>query len=87
MIVPSIDLRNGNAVQLVGGREQKIDAGDPRPIADRFARVGEIAVIDLDVHQGDGVAALVKADPTILAFSIHGRNNLPYRKERSDHNV
>ncbi|USN98787.1 MAG: phosphoribosyl-ATP diphosphatase [Phycisphaeraceae bacterium] len=54
MIVPSIDLMNGNAVQLVGGKELKIDAGDPRPIADRFGLVGEIAVIDLDAALGKG---------------------------------
>lgn len=54
MIVPSIDLMQGNAVQLVEGREKVIDAGDPRPIADRFGRVGEIAVIDLDAALGTG---------------------------------
>ncbi|MCH7814761.1 MAG: phosphoribosyl-ATP diphosphatase [Planctomycetes bacterium] len=48
MIVPSIDLMGGRAVQLVGGRELELDAGDPRPIAERFALVGEIAVVDLD---------------------------------------
>lgn len=59
MIVPSIDLRNGSAVQLVGGEELKLDAGDPRPIADRFGRVGEIAVIDLDAALGTGSNASV----------------------------
>jgi phosphoribosyl-ATP pyrophosphohydrolase/phosphoribosyl-AMP cyclohydrolase len=54
VIVPSIDLMNGNAVQLVGGEEMAIDAGDPRPIAEKFGRVGEIAVIDLDAAMGQG---------------------------------
>ncbi len=54
MIVPSIDLQNGNAVQLIGGAEKAIDAGDPRPIADSFGLVGEIAVIDLDAALGTG---------------------------------
>lgn len=54
MLIPSIDLRNGNAVQLVGGRDLKIDAGDPRPIAERFALAGEIAVVDLDAALGRG---------------------------------
>ena len=40
MIVPSIDLMNGSAVQLVGGERMELDAGDPRPIAERFGRVG-----------------------------------------------
>ena len=48
MIVPSIDLQGGKTVQLIEGRELAIDAGDPAPIAQNFALVGEIAVIDLD---------------------------------------
>ena len=62
MIIPSIDLMDGNAVQLVGGREKAIDAGDPRPIAERFARAGEIAVIDLDAALGQGSNAEVIED-------------------------
>lgn len=54
MIIPSIDLMGGRAVQLEGGEKQIIDAGDPRPIAARFALAGEIAVIDLDAARGDG---------------------------------
>ncbi len=59
MIVPSIDLSGGNAVQLVGGKELKIDAGDPRPFAERFGRVGEVAVIDLDAALSRGSNAAV----------------------------
>jgi len=54
MIVPSIDILNGNAVQLIGGKEQALDAGDPRPIAERFRPAGEIAVVDLDAALGRG---------------------------------
>lgn len=54
MIIPSIDLMNGRAVQLVEGKTLEIDAGDPRPIAQKFGRVGEIAVIDLDAALGQG---------------------------------
>lgn len=54
MIVPSIDLMNGNAVQLIEGREKALDAGDPRPIAQRFGLAGEVAVIDLDAAMGTG---------------------------------
>lgn len=54
MIVPSIDLMNGNAVQLIGGKERAIDAGDPRPIAETFRLAGDIAVIDLDVALRQG---------------------------------
>ena len=54
MIVPSIDLRGGHAVQLERGKTLKIDAGPPEPIAERFGRVGPIAVIDLDAAFGEG---------------------------------
>jgi len=45
---------------------------------------GKIWIIDCDVHQGNGTAAIVKNDPTIFTFSIHGKNNFPYHKETSD---
>ena len=48
MIIPSIDIMNGQAVQLIGGETHALDAGDPLAIAERFSRVGPIAVIDLD---------------------------------------
>jgi len=54
MIIPSIDLMDGRAVQLVQGRKKVLDAGDPRPIAERFALAGEIAVVDLDAALGRG---------------------------------
>jgi phosphoribosyl-AMP cyclohydrolase / phosphoribosyl-ATP pyrophosphohydrolase len=54
VIVPSIDLMGGRAVQLRGGRDLVIDAGDPFPIAERFAVAGEIAVVDLDAALAQG---------------------------------
>jgi len=54
VIVPSIDLMDGNAVQLVGGERLTLDAGDPFPIAERFALCGTIAVVDLDAALGRG---------------------------------
>ena len=54
MIIPSIDLEGGHAVQLIGGEEKALDAGDPRPLAQLYGRVGEIAVIDLDKALGKG---------------------------------
>lgn len=54
MIVPSIDVMGGTAVQLVGGRERALEAGDPLAVAERFALAGEIAVIDLDAALGGG---------------------------------
>lgn len=69
MIIPSIDLINGHAVQLVGGKVEqlKVDAGDPVPIAKQFRLVhnlnwiithyrvaGEIAIVDLDAALSKG---------------------------------
>ncbi|GIT53796.1 MAG: hypothetical protein Ct9H300mP16_09560 [Pseudomonadota bacterium] len=47
MIFPSIDLQNGHAVQLIGGGEKGAGCRRPRPIAERFGRVGEVAVLIL----------------------------------------
>jgi acetoin utilization deacetylase AcuC-like enzyme len=43
-------------------------------------RVARVAVVDLDVHQGDGNAALLGGDPRVHVLSLHGRNNFPFRK-------
>lgn len=45
------------------------------------------AVIDLDVHQGDGTAAMLQDDGNVLTCSVHGRNNFPFRKQVSDIDV
>jgi len=45
--------------------------------------VRRAAVIDLDVHQGDGTAAIFEGDPAVLTLSIHGENNFPFRKQQS----
>ena len=42
-----------------------------------------VLVVDLDVHQGDGTAAIFADDPTVFTFSLHGRNNFPFRKRQS----
>lgn len=54
MIIPSIDLMSGNAVQLIGGKELELDAGDPRPLLEKFRLAGEVAVIDLDAAMSQG---------------------------------
>ncbi len=41
-------------------------------------------VIDCDVHQGNGTAAIFRDDPSVFTFSIHNRNNFPFHKETSD---
>lgn len=59
MIVPSIDIQDGGTVQLVGGKDKALDAGDPRVVAEGFGIAGEIAVIDLDAAMGVGSNAAV----------------------------
>ncbi|AYL95494.1 histone deacetylase family protein [Mucilaginibacter celer] len=43
-----------------------------------------ILIIDLDVHQGNGTAEIFEKEPRVFTFSMHGANNFPYRKERSN---
>src|SRR3989449_344313 len=54
MIVPSIDLMQGRAVQLRGGRDFVLDGGDPLARLEEFAVAGEVAVVDLDAALGKG---------------------------------
>jgi len=54
------------------------------------ARAGQllrVAVIDLDVHQGNGTARIFQGDPSVFTLSLHGQKNFPFRKETSDLDV
>ncbi len=88
-------IRSGIAVSLAGGTHHAFrDHGqgfcvfNDSVIAARAMQAGNgaqrVAVIDCDVHQGNGTAAILADDPTIFTFSIHGARNFPFRKERSD---
>jgi len=50
-------------------------------------RVRRVVILDCDVHQGNGTAAIFAQDPTVFTFSIHGAKNFPFRKEPSDLDV
>ena len=50
-------------------------------------RLLRVLVIDLDVHQGNGTAAIFRDDPTVFTLSLHGERNFPFRKEASDLDV
>jgi acetoin utilization deacetylase AcuC-like enzyme len=50
-------------------------------------QVRQILVIDLDVHQGNGTAAMFQHEPRVFTFSVHGKDNYPLRKEQSDLDV
>ena len=44
----------------------------------------KILIIDLDVHQGNGTASIFKNNDSVFTLSFHGKNNYPFRKEKSD---
>jgi acetoin utilization deacetylase AcuC-like enzyme len=90
-----VALSEGVGVNLAGGTHHAFsDAGagycvfNDAAVAARAmqaeGRAQRIAIIDCDVHQGDGTAAILAGDETIFTFSIHGANNFPFRKQQSD---
>ncbi|HWH83701.1 MAG TPA: histone deacetylase [Burkholderiaceae bacterium] len=50
-------------------------------------RLLRVAIVDLDVHQGNGSAAIFVDDPTVFTLSLHGAKNFPFRKALSDLDV
>ncbi|MCX5688645.1 MAG: HisA/HisF-related TIM barrel protein, partial [Planctomycetota bacterium] len=67
MLIASIDIMNGQAVQLRQGKTLVLEAGDPRELARKFAPLGEIAVIDLDAAMGKGSNAPIIREMLSLA--------------------
>ena len=51
-------------------------------LKEKLAR--QILVVDLDVHQGDGTAQIFRNEDRVFTFSMHGANNFPLQKEKSD---
>ncbi|HMB78618.1 MAG TPA: histone deacetylase [Vicinamibacterales bacterium] len=49
--------------------------------------IARAAVVDCDVHQGNGTASIFHADPAVFTCSLHGAKNFPFRKEVSDLDV
>jgi phosphoribosyl-ATP pyrophosphohydrolase len=79
MIVPSIDIMNGRAVQLRYGREHVLDGGDPLERLEQFAVVGEVAVVDLDAALGQGsnaglIQTMVRRGPCRVGGGIRSLN-------------
>jgi acetoin utilization deacetylase AcuC-like enzyme len=88
-------LRDGIAINLSGGTHHAFrDHGqgyclfNDSVIAARAVqaenRVERVVVLDCDVHQGNGTAAIAADDPTIFTFSIHNEQNFPLHKVQSD---
>jgi acetoin utilization deacetylase AcuC-like enzyme len=91
-------LEDGFAANLAGGTHHAFGDGgqgfcvfNDSAVAARAmqaeGRAQRIIIIDCDVHQGNGTAAILAGDPTIFTFSVHGAKNFPFHKERSDLDV
>ncbi len=52
-------------------------------VLQREGKITRAAIVDLDVHQGNGTAAIFAGDPDVFTFSMHGARNYPFRKEPS----
>ena len=87
--------QHGVAVNLAGGTHHAHaeygqgfcvfnDAAVAARLMQAERRVTRVAIIDLDVHQGDGTASILANDDTIFTLSIHGENNYPFAKAKSD---
>ena len=63
------------------------DAAVAVRVLQREGRIARAAVVDCDVHQGNGTAAVFAADPDVFTFSVHGARNFPFRKERGSLDV
>jgi acetoin utilization deacetylase AcuC-like enzyme len=88
-------LEEGFAANLAGGTHHAFsDRGEgycvfnDSAIATRAVQaaglVERVVVIDTDVHQGNGTAEILRGDPTVFTFSVHGAKNFPFHKEESD---
>lgn len=49
-----------------------------------YQNIRQVLIIDLDVHQGNGTAEIFQHEKRVFTFSMHGRNNFPFHKEKSD---
>ena len=88
-------LQSGVALNIAGGTHHAFsDRGegfcllnDQAVAADYLLTHGlatKVLIVDLDVHQGNGTAAIFRAEPRVFTFSMHGARNYPARKEQSD---
>lgn len=88
-------LQEGVAVNLAGGTHHAFrDHGGGYCVFNDSAiaalniiaegHVKRVVIIDCDVHQGDGTAAILVDNPDIYTFSIHAEKNYPFHKQKSD---
>ncbi|MFN7950016.1 MAG: histone deacetylase [Blastocatellia bacterium] len=87
-------LRDGIASNLAGGTHHAFpdhgegycvlnDIAIATRVLQRDGLARRVVVIDCDVHQGNGTAAIFNGDPEVFTFSMHGEKNFPLRKEVS----
>jgi acetoin utilization deacetylase AcuC-like enzyme len=88
-------LQDGIAVNLAGGTHHAYadhgegycvfnDSAIAARAMQKEGRAARVVILDCDVHQGNGTAAIFQGDPTVFTFSIHGAKNFPFHKETSD---
>lgn len=88
-------LHNGIAMNIAGGTHHAYtNMGEgfcmfnDQAVAARWLQRNNLAkkilMVDLDVHQGNGTAEIFQNDASVFTFSIHGKNNYPFKKEKSD---
>ena len=98
VLTAHLALEHGLACNTAGGTHHAFtDVGsgfcifnDLAVAARRMQQLGlarQILIIDLDVHQGDGTAAIFQHDPSVFTFSMHCGVNFPFRKQQSDLDV
>lgn len=89
---------DGVAVNLAGGTHHAYadhgagfcvfnDAAIAARLMQAERRAARVAIVDLDVHQGNGTASILARDDSVFTLSLHGENNYPFEKEQSDLDV
>ena len=94
----SVALEDGVAANLAGGTHHAFadrgegfcvfnDVAVAARVLQRDLHARRVAIVDLDVHQGNGTASIFRGDETVFTFSMHGEKNFPFKKEISDLDV
>ncbi len=95
LLTVELALQHGLACNTAGGTHHAFyDFGsgfcifNDLAVAARWAQqqgwARRVLIVDLDVHQGDGTAALLHGDPNLFTFSMHCAVNFPFHKQQSD---
>ncbi|HBI40809.1 MAG TPA: histone deacetylase, partial [Tenacibaculum sp.] len=88
-------LENGIAMNIAGGTHHAFsDKGEgfcllnDQAVAAKYLQrqklANKVLIVDLDVHQGNGTAEIFSNDNSVFTFSMHGKTNYPFKKEKSD---